>query len=236
MAGSTPQQVETAYRISATGYGHDRVREYGWFDHEIPQHRVYLPAYRIQKTPVTQQAYADFIKQSHHEPPFVDATTWGSYHLIHPYRRAQQYNWKNGMPPPDKAMHPVVLVSASDAEAYAAWLAHKTGRKLRLPTENEWEKAMRGSDGRLYPWGNDYDATRLNNADRGPFTTMPVGAFPQGASPYGVLDGAGQVYEWTATRQGKTRRIVKGGSWDDAGGVCRPAASHARPANIKHRG
>jgi len=234
LAGSTPQQVETAYRISAAGYGHDRVREYGWFDDETPQHRVYLPTYRIQKTPVTQQAYADFITQTKHAAPFVDAATWASYHLLHPYRRAQRYNWKNGMPPPDKLMHPVVLVSAEDAEAYAAWLSRKTGKRLRLPTADEWGKAMRGSDGRLYPWGNAYDAARLNNADQGPFATMPVGSFPQGASPYGVLDGAGQVYEWTATRQGKTRRIVKGGSWDDYGGICRPAASHARPANIKH--
>ncbi|MDQ6986946.1 MAG: SUMF1/EgtB/PvdO family nonheme iron enzyme [Mariprofundaceae bacterium] len=234
IAGSTPQQVKTAYRISATGYGHDRVREYAWFDHETPQHRVYLPTYRIQKTPVTQQAYAEFVKQSHHPPPFVDAATWASYRLLHPYRRAQSYNWKDGMPPPDKTMHPVVLVSVEDAEAYAVWLAHKTGRKIRLPTANEWEKAMRGTDGRLYPWGNEYDAARLNNADKGPFATMPVASFPEGASAYGVLDGAGQVYEWTASRQNKARRIVKGGSWDDFGGICRPAASHSRPENLKH--
>ncbi|MDX8391006.1 MAG: SUMF1/EgtB/PvdO family nonheme iron enzyme [Mariprofundaceae bacterium] len=234
IAGSTRQQVEMAYRISAAGYGHDRVREYGWFDHETPQHRVYLPTYRIQKTPVTQQAYAEFVKQSHHPPPFVDAGTWASYRLLHPYSRAQSYNWKDGMPSPDKTMHPVVLVSVEDAETYAAWLAHKTGRKIRLPTANEWEKAMRGTDGRLYPWGNEYDAARLNNADKGPFATMPVGSFSEGVSVYGVLDGAGQVYEWTASRQNKARRIVKGGSWDDFGGICRSAASHSRPSNLKH--
>lgn len=93
---------------------------------------------------------------------------------------------------------------------------------------------MRGTDGRLYPWGDSYDASRLNNADHGPFATMPVGSFPQGASPYGVLDGAGQVYEWTATKQGEKRRVVKGGSWDDHGGICRPAAWHARPQQLKH--
>jgi len=103
-----------------------------------------------------------------------------------------------------------------------------------LCVPQEWEKAMRGTDGRLYPWGNDYDPARLNNADQGPFATMPVGSFPPGASPYGVLDGAGQVYEWTATQHGENRRIVKGGSWDDHGGICRPAAWHSRPEGLKH--
>ncbi|MDQ6992669.1 MAG: SUMF1/EgtB/PvdO family nonheme iron enzyme, partial [Mariprofundus sp.] len=169
-----------------------------------------------------------------HSPPFVDAQTWQSYGLVHPYKRARRYNWTGDRPPADKQNHPVVLVSVADAEAYAAWLSRKTGRTLRLPSADEWEKAMRGSDGRFYPWGNDYDAKRLNNADRGPFATMPVASFPQGASPYGVLDGAGQVYEWTSTHQGKQRHIVKGGSWDDHGGICRPAAWHSRPQNLKH--
>jgi len=92
--------------------------------------------------------------------------------------------------------------------------------------------------GHLYPWGDDYDASRLNNADHGSvaseYATMPVGSFPQGASPYGVLDGAGQVYEWTATEHGKHRHVVKGGSWDDHGGICRPAAWHLRPQRLKH--
>jgi len=246
LMGSTPRQVDTAYKISAIGYGHDRVRNDGWFDNETPQHKVYLSAFRIMKTPVTQRQYAEFIRASGYSPPFVDARTWASYSLIHPYSRAQQYNWrgrgKDASPPPDKAMHPVVLVSVQDAEAYAVWLSVKTGRKLRLPNEAEWEKAMRGTDGRLYPWGNSYDSGRLNNADKGPFATMPVGSFPAGASPYGVLDGVGQVYEWTATHtdgsnqdgSGQERRIVKGGSWDDYGGICRPAAHHTRPVKLKH--
>jgi len=239
--GSTSRQVDEAYKISAAGYGHDRVRDYGWFDNEIPQHTVYLSAFRIMKTPVTQRQYAVFVHASGYPAPFVDAQTWVSYGLVHAYKRAQQYNWqgrgKNASPPPGKEGHPVVLIRVQDAEAYAAWLSKQIGRKLRLPNEAEWEKAMRGKDGRQYPWGNRYDSGRLNNADKGPFATMPVGSFPAGASPYGVLDAVGQVYEWTATHQdsgGQARRIVKGGSWDDHGGICRPAAHHSRPANLKH--
>jgi formylglycine-generating enzyme required for sulfatase activity len=129
----------------------------------------------------------------------------------------------------------VVLVSHADAEAYAAWLSERTGARWRLPTEHEWEKAARGTDGRWFPWGNDWKPRHLNSADRGPFDTMPVGSFPHGTSPFGMLDPAGQVFEWTASAAGAARFVVKGGSWDDKGcGVCRPAARHARPADLKH--
>ena len=234
IAGSTQAEVNQAYRISAAGYGHDRVHKAGWFDHEIPRQRIFLPAFRIQQKPVSQAEYARFINSTMHPPPFVDAATWQSYQLAHPYTHAQRYNWHRNKPPAGKSRHPVVLVSLADAESYAAWLSRQTGKHLHLPSAAQWEKAMRGSRGMLYPWGNQYDATRLNNADLGPMSTMPTGSFPAGASPYGVLDGAGQVFEWTATPQGRQRHIVKGGSWDDHGGVCRPAAWHSRPNRLKH--
>ncbi len=129
----------------------------------------------------------------------------------------------------------MVLVSHADAEAYAAWLTEVTDRTWRLPSELEWEKAARGTDGRIFPWGDEWDPTRLNSHDQGPFDTTPVGSHPDGASPFGLLDAAGQVYEWTATPAGEGRYLVKGGSWDDSGcGVCRPAARHGRPETIKH--
>jgi len=104
-----------------------------------------------------------------------------------------------------------------------------------LPSELEWEKAARGTDGRIFPWGNIFDPAKLNSHDRGPFDTTPVGRYPTGANPFGLLDAAGQVFEWTSSAAGAGRAIVKGGSWDDRGcGVCRPAARHARPVMIKH--
>ena len=139
------------------------------------------------------------------------------------------------MPLSGREDHPVVLVSHSDAIAYATWLSRETGQLWRLPSEAEWEKAVRGTDGRRFPWGDAFDPARLNSHDEGPFDTVPVGRIRAGASPYGLLDGAGQVFEWTATPAGPGRHIVKGGSWDDKGcGVCRPAARHGRPDNIKH--
>jgi len=234
LMGSTPEQIEQGYRISRQGYGHDGVRKAGWFDNEAPQKKISLPAFRILKTPVTQVEYAGFVRATGHPAPFVDEKTWKSYRLVHPYSRVKQYLWRQGRPPAGKEHHPVVLVSFDDAAAYAKWLSRKTGRHLRLPSEAEWEKAMRGTDGRLYPWGNQYSADKLNNADAGPFATMPVGSFPEGASPYGVLDGAGNVFEWTRTDWSAGKKTVKGGSWDDHGGVCRPAAHHGRIATLKH--
>jgi formylglycine-generating enzyme required for sulfatase activity len=129
----------------------------------------------------------------------------------------------------------VVLVSHSDAQAYAAWLSTESRVTWRLPSALEWEKAARGIDGRRYPWGDEFDPPRLNSHDLGPFDTLPVGQYPAGASPFGLLDAAGQVFEWTNSPGNPGRFLVKGGSWDDRGcGVCRPAARHARPQAFKH--
>jgi len=201
LMGSTRDQIDTAYQISARGYGHDGIRKAGWFNGELPQKKKYLPAFRIQKTPVTQIEYQSFVHATGHKPPYVDKQTWQSYGLVHPYSRVTQYLWQKDMPPKGKEDHPVVLVTYQDATDYAAWLSKLDGHHYHLPSEAQWEKAMRGKDGWLYPWGNTYDSARLNNADQGPFATMPVGSFPQGASPYGVFDGAGQVFEWTSTRK-----------------------------------
>ncbi len=232
--GSDPEERETAYRLDEAAYGHSVTRKNGWYDRE-PQRTVVLDAYQIQSVPVTNAAYARFLQDTGHPPPAVDRTTWDGYGLIHPYERALPYMWETAMPPPDRLDHPVVMVSHGDARAYARWLSRQTGKTWRLPTEAEWEKAARGTDGRYFPWGNRFDPEKLNSHDAGPFATVPVGSFPDGASPFGLLDAAGQVFEWTSTKAGDARHIVKGGSWDDRGcGVCRPAARHSRPDDIKH--
>ena len=170
-----------------------------------------------------------------HRHPEVDRKTWNSYGLIHPNPRTRRHAWKAGSPPPSRENHLVVLVSHGDARAYARWISAETGTHYRLPTEWELEKAMRGMDGRCFPWGDKFDATLLNSHDAGSFDTIPVGRFPKGNSPFGLTDAAIQVFEWTAKEGNKNRYIVKGRSWGDSGcGICGPATRHSRPAELKH--
>ena len=109
---------------------------------------------------------------------------------------------------PEEGDHPAVYVSWHDAVAYATWLGKQ------LPTEEEWEKAARGAEGRRYPWGDAFDPDRVNSAESGLRRTTPVGAYPAGASPYGCLDMAGNVWEWTASswKEGGPFKVQKGGS------------------------
>lgn len=235
IAGSDPAEREAAYRLDEAAYGHDATRRQGWYESEPPRRDAFLPAFAITRAPIVNRLYAAFVAATGHPVPEVGEAVWQGYGLIHPYARTRRHAWLDGRPPSGREDHPVVLVSHADAEAFAAWLSAETGRRWRLPTALEWEKAARGGDGRRFPWGDAWDPQRLNSHDAGPFDTVPVGSFPAGASPYGLLDAAGQVFEWTATPAGPGRYLVKGGSWDDSGcGVCRPAAGHGRPAGLKH--
>ncbi len=235
LMGSDRAERESGYKLDEIAYGHNRTRLWGWYDKERRKGPAETGAYVISRTPVTNRQYAAFIEATGHRAPDVDPETWAAYKLVHGYDATRRFAWENGRPPAGREDHPVVLVSYADAEAYAAWLSEVTGRAWRLASEAEWEKAARGTDGRRFPWGNFWNPTVLNSHDQGPFDTLPVGSFPRGASPYGLLDPAGQVFEWTSTSAGPGRRLVKGGSWDDKGcGVCRPAARHGRPEGIKH--
>ncbi len=239
--GSDRAEREAAYHLDELGYGHRMTREQRWYESEPERAFATMGEFAIARVPVTNAQYAAFVNATGHRLPDVDAKTWAAYGLIHPYSSTRRFAWRlaidgrTAMPPPGRAEHPVVLVALADAQTYVEWLSRVTNRRWRLPTEVEWEKAARGLDGRRFPWGNRFDPERLNSHDRGPFDTMPVGSFPAGASPYGVLDMAGQVFEWTATPGADGRHIVKGGSWDDKGcGVCRSAARHERPDGIQH--
>ena len=233
--GSGRPQREAAYRMDEAAYGHSETRQQRWYESESDYRQATTPAFAITGTPITNAQYHAFVVQTGHRLPDVTAKTWSGYGLNHPYSRTRRHAWADGAPPPGREEHPVVLVALEDARAYAAWLGAVTGHRWRLPREIEWEKAARGTDGRWFPWGLEFDPSRLNSHDGGPFDTMPVGSFPEGASPVGMLDAAGQVFEWTATAAGEGRHIVKGGSWDDSGcGVCRAAARHSRPDHLKH--
>ena len=130
-------------------------------------------------------------------------------------------------------------ISWHDTLAYCQWLSAVTGKPISLPSEAQWEKAARGDkDRREYPWGEQFDAARCNCAELGIGDTTPVGIFPDGASPYGCLDMAGNVWEWTRSawadypydpRDGRERldagddvaRVLRGGSFDDGARVVR---------------
>ncbi len=137
-----------------------------WTD-ERPAHRVFLTEYWIDKFPVTNEQFAQFVQATGYQA---------------------QGDWRSAFQP-GKERHPMVWVTWDDACAYGKWCGK------HLPTEAQWEKAARGTDGRCYPWGNASDGNKCNVSGRG---TTPVGAYPGGASPYGCQDMAGNVFEWVA--------------------------------------
>ena len=148
------------------------------FAAEQPQHRLSLPEFYIGKVPVTNAQYAGFVMATNRKMP-VD--------------------WAKGALPAGKAEHPVVNVSWNDAADFCRWLSEETHRSFRLPSEAEWEKAARGSDGRIYPWGNQPPDETLCNFGKRFGDTTPVGKYPNGASPCGALDLAGNIWEWTSS-------------------------------------
>jgi len=237
LSGSEREERDKAYSLDEVAYGHSVTRTQRWYESEHKLQARRLPQFSIMKTPVTRCEYAQFLADTDHPSPQIDQATWDVQRLKHSYKSTLKFQWKRGEQDTlDRCQHPVVLVSHKDAITYANWLSVKSGRTWRLPNEFEWEKAARGIDANLFPWGNRYDPSKLNSHDKGPFDTLPVGTFSKGASPFGMFDAAGQVFEWTSTGDTQGQRfIVKGGSWDDKGcGVCRPAARHYRPKALKH--
>jgi formylglycine-generating enzyme required for sulfatase activity len=251
----------------------------GLLEPETPQHIVYVDAFYIDKYEITNAQYQKFVVETGHRVPAVptkeEVTAAIKSELkelgrgeeeISPaqinatvqehIRNLNAWAWKNRTYPPGKANHPVVLVNWYDAQAYAKWAGK------RLPTEAEWEKAARGVEARFYPWGNDWDLTRCNSAERialrplltlqeslqwfydewrnlepaerAKNTTVSVGSYPKGKSPYGIHDMAGNVFEWCADWYDKdyysyspkrnpqgakngTTRVLRGGSWNYPG-------------------
>ncbi len=127
--------------------------------------------------------------------------------------------------------HPIVNVNWNDAKAYCDWAG------VKLPTAEQWEKAARGTDGRVYPWGNTFDTSRMRcstNILEDAVSTAPVGSYPTGASPYGCLDMAGNAYEWCEDKYDDKDRVDKGGSWGDVEPFCFWAArqGHLKPDRV----
>ena len=225
--GSNSAERRLAYALST-----EAVREVRWFDAELRLRRLNLPAFCIDRFLVTQAQYAAFVAATRHRPPGISKEEYRHQgFLVHDYEReVTRYLWDDGTPPAGRGDHPVVLVSADDAAVYCRWRYAGS----RLPTEAEWEKAARGEDGWIFPWGNQWDPERLNSAARGPGGTTPVTRYPEGVSSYGLFDPVGNVFQWTSSSLPDGRRIVKGCAWDDEPGLCRPAFRHARPSETRH--
>jgi formylglycine-generating enzyme required for sulfatase activity len=231
-----------------------------------PQHAVYLDAFWMDQTEVTVGMFRTFVEATGY---VTTAEQEGYGRPYKPGPREQEWpqvpgaDWQHPRGPGSEAQddHPVVQVSWDDAAAYCAWVGGG------LPTEAQWEKACRGTDARVYPWGNEFDDRRLNFCDArcevtrwtddptfddGYAYCSPVGHYPAGASPYGALDMAGNVWEWTADWYGDQyyadsayenpqgprtgdKRVQHGGAWLDAGragwlGCC---ARHATPPGTR---
>ena len=170
-------------------------------DKNAPVHKVYLNAYWVDTREVTNAQYREFVTGTGHAAPR--------------YWSEAKYNDPN---------QPVVGVSWHDANAYCSW------KGKRLPTEAEWERAARGAQSRLYPWGDRFDVTRANTRETRNRRPLPVGTFPEGATSEGLLDMSGNVWEWcrdwfddgyyrvsplnnpTGPEAGK-KRVIRGGGW-----------------------
>ena len=161
---------------------------------ERPVHTVDLDAFYIAKYETTNGQWRKF----RDDPGYDDVKFWPNGKVV-PKDQVPYWTQANnhGGGTPDSDDYPVLGVNWDSAVAYCNWVSAKTGKKYRLPTEAEWEKAARGTDQRRYPWGNDIDHTYANYVGSQAFDTgMKVGSLPKGVSPYGAYDMAGNVYEW----------------------------------------
>ena len=172
IAGSDAAEREYAYQLDEAAYGHSRTRGTRLVrPRERPRGSKTLERFFVTRMLITNAQYQAFVDAANHRVPDVDVETWRSYRLIHPYERTRRHAWTDGTPPSGRDDHPVVMVSHDDANAYAAWLSAETGHTWRLPTALEWEKAARGTEGLIFPWGDTFDPALLNSHDAGPFDT-----------------------------------------------------------------
>ena len=220
--GSSSEEREIGYRLSPSV-----IRDQRWYDAwELPVRDVVVDGVWIDRTPVTQRDYAEFVARGEARAPDIsreDYRTQGF--LVHPYETVERYRWAGERPPRELADHPVTLVSWRDASDYCSW------RGGRLPTEDEWEAACRGTTSRIFPWGDQWISEAAHVESGG---TASVHSHTAGATPEGVLDLAGNVFEWTSSTFSAGRITLRGCSWDDAPGTCRCSFRHGRPPGSRH--
>ncbi|MBI5197073.1 MAG: formylglycine-generating enzyme family protein [Nitrospirae bacterium] len=174
-----------------------------WYLDEHPQQKIVVQAFYIDQYEVTNAQYLRFIQTTEYFPPT---------------------EWDNGVLPPGRESYPVTGVTWYDTGHYCQWLGK------RLPTEMEWEKAARGTDGREFPWGNTFDKKKAQTGYADVKDAVPVGSFEAGKSPYGIYDMAGNTWEWTQdwyqaypnssytdARFGEKFKVIRGGGWGGIG-------------------
>jgi formylglycine-generating enzyme required for sulfatase activity len=208
--------------------GSDPEKDEDAYDDEQPQHTIDLPEFAIGKYPITNVQYAAFVQATGHRAP---------------------KHWEKGEIPSGKGDHPVVYVSWDDAMAFCEWLSQETGKGFVLPSEAEWEKAARGTDGRIYPWGDEPPTADLCNFGKNVGGTTPVGKYsPKGDSLYGCADMAGNVWEWTRSLykdypydsgdgrenlESDGRRVVRGGAFYAPENLVRCASRDSWPPHFR---
>jgi formylglycine-generating enzyme required for sulfatase activity len=176
-----------------------------------------LAPFAMARYPVTNQQFAEFIAaRGYHIREWWTAEGWAAREKgvweAPRYWDSEEWN---------RPTYPVVGVSWYECLAYSRWLSGVADRPIALPTEQQWQRAGQGDDGRLYPWGNETPDETLCNWNRNVDETTPVNAYPAGVSPYGVWDMCGNVWEWcltgwesgAATPDGREARLLRGGSW-----------------------
>lgn len=196
-----------------------------WIKKECPTYQVYIPTFSLGKYCVTNWEYLCFLNDTGYtETPS---------------------SWPFGVYPRHRANYPVYTVSFDDAQAYAEWLSNVTGREFHLPTESQWEYAAAGTAGLEYPWGNKFYRGYCNSVESGIIDATPVGIFPHGAGPYGHMDMAGNVEEYTCSGYqpygnaktveddllstlGENYKIARGGSFTRFRDLCRTRRRHGR--------
>lgn len=215
-------------------------------DNELPQFVCTLirQPYRISRYPITVAQYRAFVEaDGYQEPRYWSAAGWAwrlQHHILSPNFYYGSFNTPN---------HPQVGVSWYEAMAFCAWLTEQVGYTVRLPTEAEWERAARHTDGRIYPWGNTFEARRCNSNEVGLGGTAAVGSFPSGDAHCGAADLAGNVWEWCSTvwqanyegyeekvndsPAGNDRRVLRGGAFYNSSNLLRCASRnfYASPSN-----
>jgi formylglycine-generating enzyme required for sulfatase activity len=242
--GSTPEQVAAAVKACTKRRSPEATCK-GFYERELPRHRVLLDAYYVDRYEVTNALFERFVKATGHRTA-AEREGHGWVWRQTEWVKVDGAAWRTPSGPGSLAAptHPVVQVSWDDAEAYCRWAGK------RLPTEAEWEKAARGAEGRIYPWGEAWDPAKANG-DGTVKATSPVGSYPGGVSPYGVHDMAGNVSEWVADWYDKDyyqrspqrnpkgpdsgqTRVLRGGSWDHAPFGLRAAGRLHDPSGVYH--